>query len=311
MLGHVNWLAGQQITRDLCRKHHLGVDTWLAITINDIIDADNHTGRGMATTQQTAAARVQRSTATVQHARKVSVRLGICVEYYRGRELSRKERLTLVHAQPGATQRGFANVYAYGVMPARLRSRIHTPRPGRYARFYLPKGGSVSELIDLFEPQPIMGAGAPRQEKRPRRRHPGLALGWELVAHPGVRFLDSVPPVRFARLLAGHSTGGWQGLALGDALIDVARDLGVDLELGKRNPCGLLKVLLGGVEMIPFHPPAPAVACGRSICDHGWIELEPGLVRKCELCPPSIRASLPPVETFQAPTWWDEQDCPF
>jgi len=283
------------------------VETWWVATRNDILDCDDRTGRGMGTTQAVAAERIHRTTQTVYNVRRVNRQLGICVEYYRGRELSQNERHNL---PSGHTQMGLANLYAYGIYPAHYRAQVCVPRAGRYAevaRLALPLFSTARDQSDLFSPPTIRpcGAGTPPR----RRKHVGLTLAWELSAHPGMGFLDGVPQVKYAALLKGHHVGGWHGIALGDALLMVADSQYLDIGRAVRNPFAVLKILLRlvpqltglpwpadpqptatsmGATWVPVVLPTP-VACGD--CDHGWIQTPEGAA-KCPTCPPAVRGWL-------------------
>ena len=317
MLRIVRALATQPYVSDLCRETEIAVDTWLAITVNDVIAADTATGRGMRTSQVVASDPVSRTPRTVRRARSVSVRLGILVELYRGRELSRDERLALLAESPGHGQRGIPNVYAVTVCPARQRARISTPRPGRYAQVYrfvhLPPVGGLSLSTHLLDIIRYAAAGAsagpePPPAAQPRRpRRPGMALAHELMRHPGLVRLLGVRPGTIAGQLAAYQRGGWHGTDLANAVLEVAAGRGIPTWRQAREPYALLKALLSRIDTVAdVHlgtgTPAPAaettpagMPCRHPGCDHGWIDDVDTrgytVTRPCPLCPPAARAS--------------------
>jgi hypothetical protein len=333
MLRLVAGLARQPYVIAACKTAEIAVQTWRAITINDILDADTRTGRGLRTSQVVAAARVGRCDRTVRRARAVNVRIGILVEVYRGRELSKDERLALVRDQPGHQQRGIPNIYAVTVCPARQRAQISTPRPGEFAhvnRFvHLPTYGGLSDPTDLVRMFPLAAADASEDEEPPpaalprRKRRPGAALAFELLAHPGLMpLLDGVRPGTIAALVSVHHHGGWHGHALGSALLTEAGYRGIHTREPARNPWALLKALLSAIDPVAdVHlgtgtlaqdqaPPPTPQPCGRPGCDgHGWTHQQDGRATKCEHCPPSIRST--PADHHRSPDPWSDDDPPF
>jgi hypothetical protein len=302
MLRVIDGLTGQPHVHELCRAKGVALATWKAATINDVLDADDRTGRGLSTSQVVAGARLQRGDKQIQRVRDINVQLGILVEYYRGRELSGAERHQLLADHPGNKQRGIPNAYAMGVFPPRQRRRISTPRPGRFAQVqtnvYLPRRGYVSLSAHLPGQLPITAADASEAKATPpappprRKRHPGLALAHEMLAHPGLRLFTGVPAVTLAGQLAPFHRGGWHGLDLADVLIQSAHAMRIDPTRTATNPHGALKTLLSQIEPIIDVVQAPAQPCRRADCDHGWILVGPATVAKCPDCPASVRGAL-------------------
>lgn len=310
-------LARQKHTKTLCRAAQIAVDTWLAVAINDAYDADDATGRGMRTSQAVAAARVGRSERTVRRARAVSVRLGVLVELYRGRELSGDERLSLYDEKPGHKQRGFPNVYAVAVCPRRQRGRIAVPRPGRWAVVrshlegfgHLPPLGGVSSGSNVEDGFPYAVADAPREAEpappalRPRNRRPGIGLAYRTLAHQTLSaLLCGVRPGAAAALFVQHDQGGWTSDALAHALRAEAQHRNIGPYANVRNPYGLLKTLLEGVgpsaaayftQGIPLQAPAPPDPCGGVHCDgYGWTHVLINGIEHAQHCPdcsPAVR----------------------
>lgn len=319
MLSVLQALARQRQTKVLCRAAQIAVDTWLAVAINDALDADDATGRGMRTSQAVAAARVGRSERTVRRARAVSVRLGVLVELYRGRELSGAERLALYDEKPGHKQRGFPNVYAVTVCPRRQRGRVDVPRPGRWAVVrsqrdgfgHLPPLGGVSEESNVEEGFPYAVADAPREAEpappalKRRVRRPGIGLAYRTVAHQSLSpLLSGVRPGSAAALFAEHDRGGWTAESLAHALRREVQRRCISLHANVRRPYGLLKSLLEAVgpsaaayftsAALPLQETVPAVEpCGGEQCDgHGWTYVQLDGVEYAEPCPdcdPEIR----------------------
>ena len=303
MLRVVDALAAQPHVLRLCRAAGISVATWKSATINDVLDADDRTGRAMSTSQVVAGARLNRDEKQIQRARRINVELGILVEYYRGRELSGVERHQLLQDSPGHKQRGIPNAYAMGVFPPRQRRRISTPRPGHFsqvqANVHLPRRGSVSLFTHLPGQLPITAADASEAKDAPsarpprRKRRPGLALAHELLAHPGLKLLTGVPAVTIAGQLAPYHRGGWHGFELADVLIETATAMHISHSRPAIRPHAALKTLLSQVEPIVDVvqvPELPAVACLRADCDHGWITVDENTSAKCPDCPASIRA---------------------
>ncbi|MGJ9414422.1 hypothetical protein ACHAAC_17110 [Aeromicrobium sp. CF4.19] len=312
-------LADQPHTKHLCGAAQIAVKTWLAVAINDALDADDATGRGMRTSQAVAAARVGRSERTVRRARAVSVRLGVLVELYRGRELSGDERLALYDEKPGHKQRGYPNVYAVTVCPRRQRGRVAVPRPGRWAVVrshlegfgHLPPLGGVSSNSNVEDGFPFAVATAPRDAEpappalRSRRRRPGIGLAYRTLAHHALsQLLQGVRPGAAAALFIHHDRGGWTSDALATALRQTAQHRGVGPWANVHSPYGLLKTLLAEVDAdarayltlgIPTPLPEPVDPCGGPNCDgHGWSYLQIAGVehaRPCPDCPPTIRTA--------------------
>lgn len=311
----VRGLAKQPYLIALCRKEQIAVTTWVAVVLNDIVDADS-TGRGMRTSQVVAASRVQRSARTVRRARHVAVKLGLAVEVYRGRELTHSERLDLIKDQPGHQQRGLPNTYFMTVCPPRQRAQISTPRPGQFAqviRFgHLPPVGGLGFPPHLLEQLSITAAGAsedaePPPAAHPRRRsRPGQALAHEILAHPGMILLHAVPAGTLSPQLGAHHAGGWHGLALADALLTEATRRGIPTWAPAQSPWGLLKTLLASIDPIAevYRGDTAGTsvvetpqACGIAPCDgHGWVN-HPGSVSKCPHCPPGVRESYSDSQT--------------
>lgn len=317
MLAVLRGLSRQPQTKTLCRAAQIAVDTWLAVAINDAYDADDATGRGLRTSQAVAAARVGRSERTVRRARAVSVRLGVLVELYRGRELSGEERLSLYDEKPGHKQRGFPNVYAVTVCPRRQRTRIAVPRPGRWAVVcshlegfgHLPPLGGVSLGNTVESGFPYAVADAPRKDEpappaHRRKRRPGVGLAYRTLAHPQLRPLFAgARPGAAAALFVHHDHGGWTSDALALALRAAAAERGIGPWARVHHPYGLLKSLLEAIgadaaayfaaHTLTPPPPAPE-PCGREDCDgHGWLSVVVDDVEHavpCPTCPPAIRA---------------------
>jgi len=304
MLRVIDALTAQLHVHELCRAAGISVATWKAATINDVLDADDRTGRAMSTSQVVAGSRLNRDEKQIQRARRINVQLGILVEYYRGRELSGVERHQLLADCPGHKQRGIPNAYAMGVFPPRQRQRISTPRPGHFsqvqANVHLPRRGYVSLFAHLPGQLPITAADASEAKDAPsappprRKRRPGLALAHELLAHPGLRLFTGVPAVTLAGQLAPYHRGGWHGFELADVLIETATGMHINHTRPAMRPHAALKTLLSQVEPIVDVvqvPELPAKACKRTDCDgHGWILVGENTYAKCPDCPTSIRA---------------------
>lgn len=307
MLRVLRGLAKQPAVKAACRQAQIAVDTWLAVSINDALDADSRTGRGICRSQVVAAAAVNRSAKVVQRARAVNVRLGLMVELYRGRELTKDERLSLVRAHRTHGQRGLPNVYAMGVCPMRQRQRIGIPRPGEFAQVitfvHLPPKGGRSLHPHLLETVTIAAAAASDEQEPPpaaqpgRRSRPGIAHAYEIVGHPALRNLFCrVRPGSMAPQLVPYLAGGWPAGALADALAEEARFRGIPPWQNADNPHGLLKALLAQIDVDHQVHAYGGIAyaqtvepCGRLECDHGWITHEGGAVSKCPTCPPAVR----------------------
>lgn len=331
MLRIIHALASQPYVAQLCRAEGIAVDTWYAIAVNDALDADSN-GRGLRTSQTVAASRVGRSERTVRRARSISVRVGILVELYRGRELTRSERLALIEAAPGHQQRGIPNLYAVTVLTARHRAAVAIPEPGAFAQVlphiecfgHLPVGNRFSPVRHLLKVLSLAAATASEAEesamktRRRRRRRPGAGLAGELLAQSTLSILfEGIRPGQIAAQLAPYEAAGWKPAALAAVLIIEAARIGVSRWERARSPFGLLKALLASV----LHSPALHTAltggrnddgshngaaarpqpCGGSQCDgHGWINsvTEAGytVVRPCPDCPPQIRSTAPATE---------------
>lgn len=327
MLRVVRALSRQPYVARLCRAEGIAVDTWYAITVNDVLDADSN-GRGMRTSKVVAAARVGRQEKAVQRARSISVRLGILVELYRGRELSGDERRRLVREHPGHKQRGIPSVYAVAVLTARHRARVSVPEPGKFAQVFphtdrfvhLPVGSRFSLIRHLFEVLPLAAADAARAEdsigkgRSRRRRRSGSTLAADVLAQQALSILfEGIRPGHIAAQLAPYEAGGWRGHDLAAALLVEATRLGVSRWERARSPFGLLKTLLAGIVHSPTihatltgsvganaaHTTSPAARphpCGGTHCDgHGWINSTTTngytLTRPCPDCPPTIRST--------------------
>lgn len=229
----VQQMQHQRVVIEACKAAQVAVSTWLAVAVNDAKDADYRTGRNMRTSQVVAAQRINRSDRTVRRARAVSVRLGLMVEIYRGRELSGDERIALVKEKPGHQQRGIPNVYAMTVCPTRTRQRISIPRPGRFAhimplgnpqpqRFvHLPPEGAGFhlELLLMNLPPPSADAAEspepPSAAQQQRKRRAGIGLAHTIRTHPGTApIFHDAPAWLLAPLLGPYQRGGWTPIAL-------------------------------------------------------------------------------------------------
>lgn len=332
MLRIVRALSRQPYVARLCRAEGIAVDTWYAITVNDVLDADSN-GRGMRTSKIVAAARVGRQEKAVQRARSISVRLGILVELYRGRELSGDERRRLIREHPGHKQRGIPSVYAVAVVTARHRARVAVPESGKFAQVFpqsesfvhLPVGTGFPLIRHLFEVLPLAAAHAARAEesmekgRSRRRRRPGSGLAVDVLTQSTLSFLfEGIRPGQIAAQLAPYEAGGWHGHGLAAALLAEAAQLGVSRWERARSPFGLLKALLAGIvhsravhaALTGAGPDNGAHAtgaaarpqpCGGAQCDgYGWINsvTDAGytVTRPCPDCPPSIRSTAPATE---------------
>lgn len=300
----IDGLAKQQHVRQVCRSRGIAVETWRAIMLNDLRDADYRTGRNMRTSQVVAAARVNRDPYTVYRARRVSVDLGIMVELYRGRELTRHERLSLITEHPKHRQRGIPNIFAFTLWRLRQRRRISTPSPGMYAQVAsfaaLPLGGylayqshlgltALSEAAEAAR-ESVPPAAAPSACRKRRRRSPGLSLAIGLLAQPGMYpLLAGVRAGTLTGLLGPYQRGGWSAGDLSRVLLAEADRRGISTMAPARNPWGLLKTLLSGVlpEAMPGLRSEPE-PCGRPECDgFGWLRGHEA--KPCPVCPPSVR----------------------
>jgi len=345
MIRVIRVLSAQPHVIELCRRTGVSPDTWRSIITNDALDADTATGRGLRTSQTVAAARVNRGEKQVQRARAIAVKLGIMVEVYRARELSKAERLALIAEHPGHKQRGLANVYHLTVCGPRQRARIGVPRPGQFAQVgphsypnvHLPPEGGLSLLTHLMKILPLAAADAAEEAEPPpaarhrRRRRPGMAIAFEVLAHPGLTILlDGVRPGTIAAQLAPYRAGGWHGHALAVALLTEVDRLGIITWEPARSPWALVKVLLSRIDPaadVPLgvgindqaHTPASRPTrpepCGGPDCDGcGWINLvdERGYAtaRPCPDCAPSVRSTW--VDELPAGAGVDENgDPPF
>jgi len=302
MLRIIDWHATQPHVHELCRAAGVSVDTWKAATLNDVLDADDRTGRAMSTSQVVAGSRLNRDEKQIQRVRRINIQLGILMEYYRGRELSGTERLQLLADHPGNKQRGIPNAYAMGVFPPRQRRQISTPRPGRYAQVHtnvhLPRRGYGNLFSHIPGQLPITAADASEAKATPsappprRKRRPGLALAHEMLAHPGLKLFVGVPAVTIAGQLGPYRLGGWHGLDLADVLITTAYAMRIDPTRAAMRPYAALKTLLSQIEPIVDVVQAPAEPCKRPGCDHGWILVGPATVAKCPDCPASVRGGM-------------------
>lgn len=264
MLTVLRALARQPHVIALCKTRQVALDTWLAIAINDALDADSNTGRDLQTSQLIAGARVNKSERTVRRARSVSVQLGILIEVYRGRELTRTERLDLIRSSPGHKQRGYPNTYAVTVCPPRQRHRISIPGPGEYAqvnphgqRFvHLPPLGGFRTDTHLLEILTFALADAQTEKEPPpaaqprRKRRPGLALAHDVCAHPRVRSLFGVAAGTLAAQLGPYQHGGWQGHQLAAELFRTADLMGINTWEPAHAPHALLKTLLSRIDPV-------------------------------------------------------------
>ncbi len=340
MLKVIRGLSAQPYVLALCRAAGVSAETWRSIITNDALDADTATGRGLRTSQTVAAARVGRGEKQVQRARAIAVKLGLMVEVYRARELSKDERLALVAEHPGHKQRGLANVYHVTVCGPRQRDRIAVPAPGNfaqvaphsYANVYLPPVGGLTGPTHLLDILPMTAADASEEEppaaaQPRRRRRAGMALAFEVLAHPSLTILlDGVRPGTIAAQLAPFLAGGWHGHALAIALRTEADRLHVVTWEPARNPWALVKVLLTridpvadvyhgvGDEQTPAVVTVPSVPCGGPDCDgHGWInyldERGYGYARRCPSCDPSVR-TMTDTDALAPGTELDENDDP-
>lgn len=330
-------LAAQRYVAALCRAQQIAVDTWAVIALNDALDADTGTGRGMRTSQTVAAARVGRSERVVRRARAISVRLGIMVELYRGRELSGDERKRLLEHAPGHRQRGLPNQYAMTVCPPRQRARVSTPRAGEYAQVlphtdgfgHLPPEGGLRLPSHLLEILTLAAANASEETEPPpaaqhrRSRRPGIVLAIATSTHPAASWLlGTVRPGRIAGQLVAYEHGGWSSHDLATELTHQAAQVGIPTWETPRSPLGLLKVLLQRIDphadvhlgtgpafpTQPPHPAAPVELCGRPDCDgHGWITTTSPTgthtARPCPHCPPAARRHDPAATSDEEPAF--------
>ncbi|WP_424937781.1 MULTISPECIES: hypothetical protein [Bacteria] len=332
MLRIIHALSRQPYVARLCRAEGIAVDTWYAIAVNDVLDADSN-GREMRTSKVVAAARVGRQEKAVQRARSISVRLGILVELYRGRELSGDERRRLITEHPGHKQRGIPSVYAVAVITARHRARVAVPRAGRFAQVlphtesfvHLPVGSRFSPIRYLLKILPLAAANAAEAKesmgtgRSRRRRRPGGGLAVDLLTQSTFSILfEGIRPGQIAAQLAPYETGGWHGHGLAAALLAEAAQIGVSRWERARSPFGLLKTLLAGIVHSPtvhvtltggdhnngthtLNAATRPQPCGGSDCDgHGWINniADTGytVTRPCPDCPPHIRSTPPASE---------------
>ncbi len=301
-------LTRQPYVVQLCRAAGIATDTWAAIIANDAIGADTATGRGARATQVVAGAIVQRCPKQVQRARKIAIQLGVMVEVYRGRELTKAERLALVAVHPRHQQRGLPSVYHLTVCGPRQRARIGTPRAGEFAPLYpppianvhLPPVGGLSLLTHLQKLLPLAAAAAPDEPEPPpaaphrRKRRPGMALAVDVLAHPTLARVLDVRPGTLAAQLAPYAAGGWGGRSLAVEVLREIEQLGVPTWEAARSPWGLLKTVLARIDPVAdvhlgtgpaYADAAPATGaaatpraallqqpCGGPDCDgHGWI----------------------------------------
>ncbi|MGO2519961.1 MAG: hypothetical protein ACTH8F_07560 [Microbacterium sp.] len=331
MLRIIHALASQPYVAQLCHDQGIAVDTWYAIAVNDALDADSN-GRGLRTSQTVAAARVNRSERTVRRARAISVRIGILVELYRGRELTRSERLELVQATPGHRQRGIPNVYAVTVLTARHRASVAVPNAGDFAQIlpqldsfgHLPVGSRffpVTHLLNVLRSTVATTTKAKKTSTtgKQQRRRPGTGLAIDVLAQSVLSILfDGIRPGQIAAQLAPYEAAGWQAHSLAPAILAAAAKIGIGRWERARSPFGLLKTLLLSVMHSPEdHDALTGVGsdqwdhrhqattrphpCGAAACDgYGWINSvsDAGytLTRPCPDCPPQIRSTAPVTE---------------
>lgn len=324
LLTVIRVLGRQPYVNELCRREGIAVETWQAIVSNDALDADSD-GRNMRTTKTVAAARVGRGEEQVKRARRIAVRLGIMVEVFRGRELTKVERVTLTARSPGHRQRGLASNYSMTICGPRQRARIATPRPGEFAQVYppgqanvpLPPEGGLNLPSHLLQLLPLTAADASEEAEPPsaarhrRKRRRGMTLAFEVLTHPGLALLlASVRPGTIAAQLAPHHAGGWHGHGLAAAILVEADRLGISTRESAHSPWALIKVLLSQIDPVAdvhlgirprldcFSTPLPTQLkpCGGPECDgFGWIngvdQLGYAYARPCPDCPPGVRAN--------------------
>lgn len=313
MLRVIATLAEQPYVIAACKTAGIAPATWRAIITNDALDADQD-GRNMRTSQTVAAARVQRGEKQVQRARSIAVRIGIMAETFRGRELTRDERMTLVREHPGHKQRGLPSVYAFTLWSPRQRARVTTPKAGENAavvpqdqtNVHLPPVGGLSLHSYVLDILTLTAADAAEGRKPPRRRRSraGLGLAVAVLEHPRMaHLLPQVRPGTLAGMLAPYSGGGWNGHDLADALLTEASRRMIPTWSPARSPWGLFKTLLSGIDALAdvhngtgtaYTDPTP---CADPACDHGWITLTADdghmYARPCPTCPPSSRRHDP------------------
>lgn len=299
----------------LCRQHEIAVATWAAAMIAAAIEADTITGVCQKTYAHLAAS-ISRESKVMQRAFAVSRALGLALEVYRGRELSKDERMALVEQYGTHPQRGIPEGWQLGLIPDRIAARFSTPRPGCWCWFsrfvHLPPlGGVCSHTYLLTSHLSATGekaAASRRQHRRKRRRRIDPAVD-RLAAEvaQNVPWCATESRTRLAPALHRFATAivPWNGVDVADAIRGVAmrqqRDLAALHPAAIERPAALLATLLRDLDPEADHPSAPAFPDTHTVdglsCDgHGWITLldEHGratAAAPCPACPRSARAS--------------------
>jgi hypothetical protein len=105
-----------------------------------------------------------------------------------------------------------------------------------------------------------------------------------------------VSPRRCAPVLADFERAGWTGadwIRAADLVLAAKGSTGWAAPAQLTNAGGYLAWLTGHMypdSADPITRPVP-VACGRSECDHGWIDLPDGRVALCRVCEPAVRSA--------------------
>lgn len=313
-LAIVDELATDPGVHALCRQHNIAVVTWVAAMTTAAIEADTTTGVCHATYVHLGAA-ISRGEKQIQRAFAVSRALGLALEVYRGRELSKDERMQLVEQYGTHPQRGIPQGWQLGLIPDRIAARFSTPRAGQWCWFsrfvHLPPLGGVCShtyLLTSHLGAASEKAAASRRQHRPKRKRridPATARLAAEVAQ-NVPWCATESRTRLSPPLHRFATASvpWNGVDVADAIRGVGMRQQLDLATlhpaAVERPAALLAKLLRELDPVVDHPSAPAFPVEHQVNGHvcdgaGWITLLDDRGRAtaavpCPACPPIARA---------------------
>lgn len=283
----------------LCRQLGLAVDTFVHVMTAAAIAADGSTGMLWAS-QHVVAAAVNRQDKVVQRALRVAAACCLATEVYRGRELGKEERLTLVEQHGRHPQRGIPSGWQLAFIPPRTAARFSTASPGRFCSVQPfvhlpPEGGHGLHTHHIWttlcaENGEQNDAASRRQQPRLGRRHdPGAySLARQLIR--AVPWLAGERPGRLAGALTRFATcsPAWTAPMIVAEIDTAVRRRGHDparltADRIRTRPAVVLAAILRDVhEVADHHHPTHGgwaaaeyvdtrPVCDRDDCDHGWL----------------------------------------
>lgn len=303
--------------RDVLIKHHVSptmLREWAKVKSGY---ADPRTGRRCIVRPKTLASVLGVDERHVQNINRAARELGLEHVVLVGRMLNQDECMGA--RRRGSRQRGLSTEVALTV-PTFLRRSVDS---------FTPTSGPATPHKSQGRRVPPHGLAAEQKGSAPpthlnkglQRTRRGRQLAADVARK--VPWLAEERPGRLAPALMRFAVAGqpWTAQDVADAIGAHTLRTGrgaIQADSIRTRPAAVLAAILRELDVEADHPglvpfetveAEPAETCGRTGCDHGWIEDHNGRVRPCPHCPSSVRAQL--ADDWDPPALDEHGDPPF